>query len=364
MASIPGLAIPGYSQAPDINWTSLSDLGKTLGENRLNNQRREAMSLATLGQDGTPDYKRTINSLVSLGDLAGAGQVAAIQKSIAPESSADMQAYSLYKKQGGALPFLDFKKQLAEAGSTKINNTTNVNNVGEKEYDKAMGKELADLNVGIIKGANSARSNLSNIDRLEAMLNEPGVYQGTEGGKVLAAKRLAQSLGINVGEGVGPAETAQAISNQLALQARNPAGGAGMPGAMSDSDREFLKNMQPGLEKTPEGNRLIIDTTRKLNQRAVDVEKFRQDYLRRNGRLNEGFYTALSNWSEKNPLFPQATDKGGASAQQAAPRRARMAPQDVDTSLSNARASIARNPGARDAIIQRLRENGIDPSGL
>lgn len=319
--AIAPLQIPGYSQAPDINWTSLSDLGKTLGENRLNNQRREAMSLAALGQDGSPDYKKTIGSLVSLGDLTGAAQVAAIQKSIAPESSADLQAYGLYQKQGGTLPFLDFKKQLVEAGSTKISNTTNVNSVGEREYDKAMGKEFADLNVGIIKGAQAARNTQAIVDRLEQLLNDPSVYQGTSGERVLQAKRLAKSISIDVGDLSG-GEAAQAISNQLALQARNPAGGAGMPGAMSDSDREYLKAMQPGLEKTPEGNRQIIETTRKLNQRAIDVERFRQDYIRKNGRLNEGFYTALSEWSEKNPLFPRGNDKGGASSQETAPRRA------------------------------------------
>lgn len=63
MASIPGLAIPGYSQAPDINWTSLSDLGKTLQENRLNNTRQQALS--ALG-DGSGNVD--IRPLLASGD--------------------------------------------------------------------------------------------------------------------------------------------------------------------------------------------------------------------------------------------------------------------------------------------------------
>lgn len=37
---------------------------------------------------------------------------------------------------------------------------------------------------------------------------------------------------------------------------------------------------------------------------------------------------------------------------------------DHDQSLANARAAIARNPAARDAIINKLIQNGIDPRGL
>ena len=330
MAVAP-LQLPGYQSAPDLNWQSLDQLGKTLGDNRLNNQRREAMSLATLGQDGSANYKATINRLVGLGDLEGAGQVAGIQKAIAPESSADLQAYNLYSKQEEAagrkpMPFLPFKTKLAEAAASKttVNNSVNT---GERAYDQAMGKELADLNVGIIKGASSARNTQANIDRLDQLLSDPSVYQGTGGEKVLQAKRLAKSMGFDVGD-VGGAEAVQAISNHLALQARNPAGGAGMPGAMSDSDREYLKAMQPGLEKTPEGNKQIIDVSRKLNQRAIDVEKFRQGYIREHGRLNEGFYAALNDWSEKTPMFPKQQRSPASQRGQAQPTL-----NDIDAEL-------------------------------
>jgi hypothetical protein len=83
-----------------------------------------------------------------------------------------------------------------------------------------------------------------------------------------------------------------------------------MPGALSDSDRNFLKNMQAGLSNTPQGNQAIIGVQRKLAQRALDVEQRRQDYIRKNGRLNEGFFRDLSEWSAENPLFPTATMTG------------------------------------------------------
>lgn len=328
MAVAP-LQLPGYAAPTELDWTSLDKLGQTLKTNRVEGARREAMSLATLGADGSRDYTKTVGALTDLGDYDGAAKVASIQKSLSPENSADLQAYGVYRKEMAAkgaqpVPILDFLKEKAQAGATRITNAP-VTNVaaGEKAYDQAMGKELADLNVGIIKGAQSARNSQANLDRLDQLLQDPAVYQGAGGEKVLQMKRLAKSMGIDVGN-VGDAEAVQSISNQLALQARNPAGGAGMPGSMSDSDRTYLKEMQPGLEKTPEGNKQIIDVNRKLNQRAIEVEKFRQDYIKKNGRLTEGFYSALSDWSNANPIFP-ATNKP-AAGKQAAPQSARPAP--------------------------------------
>jgi hypothetical protein len=87
---------------------------------------------------------------------------------------------------------------------------------------------------------------------------------------------------------------------------RNPAGGAGMPGAMSDSDREFLKATVPGLGRTPEGNVQIIDYMTRIEQRNMDVANLAQTYMAQNGgRLDYKFFNQLADWSKANPLFPE-----------------------------------------------------------
>ncbi len=115
MASIPGLAIPGYAQQRDVDWTSLSDLGKVLGENRINNARGEALSLARLG-DGSLDYSKAATSLASLGDLEGARYLQAVgtrqqelerqgrldQRQVARDAQADKQWAASYDLQKAA----------------------------------------------------------------------------------------------------------------------------------------------------------------------------------------------------------------------------------------------------------------------
>jgi len=93
----------------------------------------------------------------------------------------------------------------------------------------------------------------------------------------------------------------------MALELRNPSGGAGMPGALSDKDREFLVSMTPGIAKTPGGNKLIIDTARKLAKRDQDVARLAREYRQRNGSMNEGFYAELQKYSDANPIFAAPT---------------------------------------------------------
>lgn len=306
MAVAP-LQLPGYAQAGDINWQSLSDLGKTIKTNRIEGQRRDAMSLATLGQDGSPDYKKTVNSLVSLGDLEGAAQVAGIQKAIAPESSADLQAYSLYKKQGGELPFLDFKKQLAEAGASKTTVNTNVN-TGEKEYDKALNKDLADLFLGYQKSGRNASGALNTLGYLENLTKSPDFYSGTGGELVTKGKQALASMGVTAPDSAKPNEVFGALSNKLTLDA---AGGS-LGAQISNSDVKFLQAINPNLAATPEGNREIINYHRKVYQRQQETARMAREYAAKHGgRIDAGFDQVLADYAEKNPLFPQPKQPAG-----------------------------------------------------
>lgn len=330
------MANPFEVQAPNI-FDALMSGASAYGTTRKQAKERELEdAYAAVGQkiaaNGTID-KSSLGEIIGMGPQAAPllAAVGSIGKGEQTDTLKNLQAENASRIAKGLQPLSPLEYQTAVSNAGKNQTTINMP-PQEKAYDAAAGKGFWELNENIIKGAGSARTTQANIDRLDQLLQDPGVYQGFAGDKVLQAKKMAKSLGIDVGD-VGDAEAAQAISNQLALQARNPAGGAGMPGAMSDSDRVYLSQMQPGLEKTPEGNRLIIDVSRKLAQRALDVDNLRRDYIKKNGRLNEGFYAALSDYADKNPLFP-----GGQQTQQ------RSAPKD---------GTIAVNPQTNARMIMQ-----------
>jgi hypothetical protein len=179
----------------------------------------------------------------------------------------------------------------------------------EREEQKAVGKAFGEMYADIQKSGTAAAGKIARYDRLGTLLD--GIQTGKLTPAAAEIAAVAESVGIKIDSKLGAKQAADALSKELALQLRNPAGGAGMPGAMSDADRQFLQRMTPDLSTTPEGRRLMLDTSRKLAQRERDVARLARDYRKESGQLDEGFFDELDRWSAENPLFPEAAVLGG-----------------------------------------------------
>jgi hypothetical protein len=128
-----------------------------------------------------------------------------------------------------------------------------------------------------------------------------------EGGKLsgtgLEVARAANSLGIKIDGKLPNKEAAQALTNEVALELRSTADGHGMPGAMSDADREFLKAMTPQMAQTAEGRKSIIEARTKVMEREVQVAKMARQYQQKYNKMDAGFFDQLNGWAERNPIF-------------------------------------------------------------
>ena len=200
----------------------------------------------------------------------------------------------------------DWKDPQYEAVQSRIRAAgrpqVNVNTREETEFSKALGKDQGENYSNLMKSDAMANSKLNKLTRLETLLASSG-NTGKLTPATMELKSVAESLGFKVDPKLPFQQAAQALSNEIALELRNPAGGAGMPGALSDRDREFLVNMVPNLAKTPEGNKILIDTMKKLAQREKDVAKLARGYRQKTGRFDEGFYQVLGEFSTQKPLF-------------------------------------------------------------
>lgn len=194
----------------------------------------------------------------------------------------------------------------------------------ETAFQQTVGKAYGETFAGLQNSALTAGSKLGKLDRLDNLLSK--TYTGMGGEATQAAtktmKAAADALGIpsdTITERVGAGEAATALAGEMALMLRNPSGGAGMPGAMSDKDREFLQSMIPGIATTQEGRKLILETQRRLIKRETEVAKLARDYKKSNGdRFDDGFFAVLQKWSDEHPLFKDMSIDtkmlGGASA--------------------------------------------------
>jgi hypothetical protein len=192
-------------------------------------------------------------------------------------------------------------------------------NKGQDAYDVENAKLLSKQRADISDNATKASVQSGQLDQLGAALSAPGVYQGSNGEAVLGLKKAAQAIGFNI-DGIPESELANKISKQMALELRNPAGGAGMPGALSDSDRKYLTQMTASLDNSPEGNQRIIQMYKALNKRSQDVEQWASEYEQKNGgRLDAGFRRFLAEKSNSNPLFDPSMTTAPAAAKSRPP---------------------------------------------
>lgn len=198
------------------------------------------------------------------------------------------------------------EERLRQAGRTQVS----VNTKQETEEAKAVGKALGQQYVKLQEASVAAEGKINRLNRLDTLL--AGVATGKLTPKMTELASYAEALGIKLDPNLDAKQGAEALIGEMTLQARNPAGGAGMPGAMSDADREFLKTLNPSLAQTPGGRKLVIETQRKLAKRDQQVAKMARAFRAANGTL-EGFAEELQQWSAENPLFESESAVAGAA---------------------------------------------------
>ena len=182
-------------------------------------------------------------------------------------------------------------------------------NVGAQEgsYARERGTGYAKQADTIQSAARAATGDLANVQIMRQALQNGDFYTGIGGDWVQQGRRLAGAFGIADADRLGSAELVETITNRLALGQRTTGDGAGMPGAMSDADREFLVKTVPGLLKSPNGNAQILDFMEKVAKRELDVAKMAADYEQQNGALDVGFDQQLMSYVSNNPLFAAKT---------------------------------------------------------
>lgn len=270
-------------------------MGGILGNNP-NITESERAGLMQLAQMGDPD--------VFMSELQKAA-MSGPEEAAAPKTALD--GMMVWNPQTGQYEVnqsaVDIKRQLAREGRS-VNQTTVNMPPGEKAYDIEQGKNLAGEFQTMQNVGAAAAQEAQQFQVLGDML--ANTYTGAGAQQVQQLKRVATALGFET-EGLPEAQVAQKISRELALKLRNPESGGGMPGALSDADRNFLESMVPGIQNSAAGNRLMTEYMVRLAQRKADVAGLAREYAAGNGgRLDAGWYTRLAEFAQANPLFNDA----------------------------------------------------------
>lgn len=184
----------------------------------------------------------------------------------------------------------------------------------QAEQNSVIAKGQGQDYLTVIDSEKQAPGNIAKYELMKTYLGK--IETGKLAPSVLGLKSVAAYIAPNVAKDftkdVPYAQAVSALSNEIALQLRNPQGGAGMPGSMSDADRNFLVSMAANVSNDPRAIPMMIDARIAIEKRNQEIGKIARAYKQQHGTIDEGFYQQLQDYANSHPMF-QGVDRGGAA---------------------------------------------------
>lgn len=207
--------------------------------------------------------------------------------------SGDKNAVNAFDAQyGGRVPSgISAEPSIAEQNSAK----------GSEKYTVDVAGDTAAQRKAIMEAGMTAPDRIAKIQQIGTLLSNVDGGTLTPQGTQLAS--AANSWGLKIDKNLPNKEAASSLGNELALSLRSTAGGGGMPGALSDSDRQFLVSMTPNMSQSKQGRDMLIQSMTAVEQRKSDVADMARRYEQKYGALDNNFFRQLQQWSNTHPLF-------------------------------------------------------------
>lgn len=188
---------------------------------------------------------------------------------------------------------------------------TNISNPVTVNMQKGFGENLTETITTNQKAGRSAASTLGTIENMATLLDE-GVRTGFGQETLLKLGQVGQLFDPNFNtRGLAGQEAFQAFSTQIVLPQVKQLGAN-----PTDTDLKFIVTGSPGLSKTVEGNKLLLDTLKLKLQREQDLARFSNQWLATNSRLvktdpidaQAKYNTDFETYAQSSPLYGPAAN--------------------------------------------------------
>ena len=271
------------------------------------------------GQPGLLGGMANINPNVLIGaSIAGAGlrgtdpfsavlpavtQTAQLQKYLTPKVT---KPFEVINKQTGKPELITNAQYAANPELYEPAKKTPLMAAGETEEQKAIGKAFGKKFTDINTAAESAQKNMNNLQTIETLIQQPDLKTGYLGELRTSAEKLASEFGLDLDvQNVGAAEVLSTTTGALVLE-----GLSNFKGSISDGERQFVKDINPGLSMSKEGIAANIALQKKGNEITLKYNEEANDWVERNGGLSkkdkltgESWSTFTTKFHKENPLI-------------------------------------------------------------
>ena len=152
-------------------------------------------------------------------------------------------------------------------------------------------------------GQQTAAASLDRLNAIEKVVRN--VDSGWGGEAKVNAQKLLMRVGLDVDENqIANAELLQKFSIEAVMDIVQQT-----KGAVSNKEMEMFMNAAPSLSNTPEGNKRIIEYTKKMVERSKELESYMASKVRSNPNMSVFDYDAIRMQKEEDlrgrPLFDE-----------------------------------------------------------
>lgn len=295
------------------------------------------------------DIERTL----AAADAANPEAAAILRNSITDSRPASVREFEYAR---GTPGFEEYQKRMAEAGRSQVN----IDQRAAGKFEEGLGTKAAERFNGLIEAGDAANGRLSDLNTLRETSRALGSLGKSAEARAALGPYL-ESVGIKV-DGLSDIQLFNSTVDRLAPQLRAPGSGA-----TSDRDLAGFTNSIGRLSNSPEAREKILDVFEAAARNQKDAARIARQVSA--GKMTrEAGEDALQNLPDPMTAFREYR-KNNPDPGAPQPQGQRQAPVQMNTteravSLRNARNALKANPGARDAILQRLRDAGLPTDGL
>jgi hypothetical protein len=215
----------------------------------------------------------------------------------------------IYRNYGtaGLAAIQEREKQMAQEKRP----VTNVSSPVTVSMQKGFGENLTETITNNLRAGRSAASTLGTVENMTTLLDE-GVRTGFGQETLLKLGQVGQLFDPNFNtRGLAGQEAFQAFSTQIVLPQVKQLGAN-----PTDTDLKFIVTGSPGLSKTVEGNKLLLDTLKLKLQREQDLARFSNQWLATNSQIVKTdpiaaqvkYSTDFDTYAQSSPLYGPAAN--------------------------------------------------------
>jgi hypothetical protein len=209
-------------------------------------------------------------------DAQGFAKAIVAQQIKGPDKTTEQKNFELAQRDPN---FRQYQLDQKQAGRTQVNIAQNT----EKAVEIERGKASVKAEVDAMAEARSASQELTNLAGLQARLER--MKTGPSAPVVRTAAMWARDLGVRPEaleafgvpkDFIGDANSFEAAVSGMLV---NKIGSGGFPANnFSNADREFLEKTLPRLAADPRGNRLMVETARRIAEAKIERARSYQQW--------------------------------------------------------------------------------------